>query len=103
VTSRGGHARAMPGTISRFDRVVRDYFVLEGRWSIACCRGMTGSGPSRRLARCISDKILRGTKPADLPVQHPTKFEVVINLKTAKALGLEVSSALQQLADDVIE
>jgi putative ABC transport system substrate-binding protein len=49
------------------------------------------------------DKILRGAKPADLPVQHPTKFEMIINLKTAKALGLDVSSQLQQLADDVIE
>jgi putative ABC transport system substrate-binding protein len=49
------------------------------------------------------DKVLRGAKPADLPVQHPTKFQMIINLKTAKALGLDVSSQLQQLADDVIE
>jgi putative ABC transport system substrate-binding protein len=49
------------------------------------------------------DKILRGANPADLPVQHPTKFEIIINLKTAKALGLNVSLQLQQLADDVIE
>ena len=49
------------------------------------------------------DKILRGAKPPDLPVQHPTKFEIVINLKTAKLLGLDVSLQLQQLADEVIE
>jgi putative ABC transport system substrate-binding protein len=49
------------------------------------------------------DKILRGAKPADLPVQYPTKFEIVINLKTVKALGLNVPLQVLQLADDLIE
>jgi putative ABC transport system substrate-binding protein len=75
------------------------YYVAQGG---LLCYGVNNGDLFRQAAPYV-DRILRGAKPADLPVQQPTRFEMVINLKTAKALGLAIPQSMQVRADEVIQ
>jgi putative ABC transport system substrate-binding protein len=76
----------------------RDYVVAGGLISYRI-----NLGDNYRRAGIYAGRIIRGEKPGDLPVQLPTKFELVLNIKTAKALGVTIPNSMQLLADEVID
>ena len=98
----GGHRAPIISAAAR-NNVAAVYAVSEA----ARDGGLLSYGPDlvdtfRRAASYV-DRILRGEKPGDLPVQFPTKYEMAVNLKTAKALGLAIPTSIQLRADEVIE
>ena len=113
MTERAGALLVLPGLLFSYHRkrlaelaVKNQLPAIYWQRQFAEVGGLMAYGPkmsdlSRRAAAYV-DKLLRGTKPADLPVEQPTKFELVINLKTAQALGLTIPLTLLFQADEVI-
>ena len=89
------------------DLSARRHLPSAGNGPIAEAGGLIGYGPGFGggfyRAAALVDKILKGAKPADMPIEQPTKFELVVNLKTAKALGLKIPQSVLLRADRVIE
>ena len=104
-SNRGSRAKGNPKSVRRIHQ--DDCVSQLGKFFFAELGGLLSYGNDQRdlfqLAATYVDRILRGAKPSELPVQAPVKYELVVNLKTAKALGLDVPPLLQQRADEVIE
>jgi putative ABC transport system substrate-binding protein len=114
ASAPGGALMIMPDVFMLLHRQTIFDLAIKGRLPTMCpLRGFTSAGglmsygsnftDLMRQAALYVDRILRGEKPRDLPVQEPTQYELIINLKTAKAIGIEVPATLLGRADDVIE